>query len=464
MAIALTGTGGIFTRWGRIGKFAYLQNPYEASLPAAFTSLWAQYLSSLQPVNAPNQIQANQLTRLASGLNSGQLNQLAQQTLIGMVQADQPSIQPSVLPCLIELIRQMNVAAATVDITTVTAAVAPVGTPVGTPVIVTSTIGGNGISRQLMIPEVDRLQCVADSYTGGTNPGNEQYQFSGQLVTGQTWDYDWPQGSNANASLTAISTSSGTILTDGEFEVWAGLPLSLTNWPILVGVYGTDVIQFSTAAQVFGGTYSVKLANTGVASKFYQTLPTTLTPSTSYAVQFQIIADGAISAGQLNVELTDGTGTVVNDAQSVANTHAFSLVALPTTPWTQKSFVFRTPPQIPASGLRLQFRLSTGGVVGANCYLDTCAMASMGSPIYSGGPTLAIFGAIGTTTTQGTYSQGFPAMAGDLYSATMTQDFAGASYAATWQWLAQRFFNMTQLGLLLPFSNSPTISDTLITS
>jgi hypothetical protein len=141
MSIPLTGTGGLFTRIGRIGKFAYLLNSYQGGQPAAYSSLWAQYLASLQPINAPNQITADQLTRSSSGL-VGIFQQLAQQTIVQMVTADQPAIPARVGPCLAELRRQMLVASASVAQCSVTATSAAIGTPVGRAYIVLSTKRG----------------------------------------------------------------------------------------------------------------------------------------------------------------------------------------------------------------------------------------------------------------------------------------------------------------------------------
>jgi hypothetical protein len=198
--------GGLFPRLGRILKVAYTLTPYEAALPAAFVGIFNQYLSTLQPVGGGVEVVANTQVRVASGVMNFS-TQAAQDTVTGMVLADQPSQSTTLQNALLEVIRQMKAQSKTVLANTITITPAQLTTPtfVGTGVLVTSTKRGDGLVQENSIAETLRLVCTADSYTGNRTPGQELFGLTGAPATAGVWDYDYPTGSGASTQVTAIS-------------------------------------------------------------------------------------------------------------------------------------------------------------------------------------------------------------------------------------------------------------------
>jgi hypothetical protein len=96
------------------------------------------------------------------------------------------------------------------------------------------------------------------------------------------------------------------------------------------------------------------------------------------------------------------------------------------------------------SVVRLKIALSTALTASSNLYIDHVAFTAPIS-FYRGGPNIAVF------------SGNINFISGDNYTLIPTNDYGGK-----FQILFDRFFNMKQLGLLLPSSNSPTILDSLI--
>lgn len=460
MAIPLTGTAGLFTRLGRIGRFAYVLAGDQAGLPAAYASLNAQFATSQLDIIGPINASADRYIRSIPPQVMGQLQQLAQSTLIEMVTADQPAVPAQVAPCLLELRRQMLASGDTVPACTVGASATAFTSPavVGNGAIVLSTKRGDGLANENLVAESGAiLSCTFDSYSGGRVAGQETFQFTGEAdLTRSVWDYDWPQGSAAGTSIVGISPASysqasGNLLNNGDFENWGTSPVASNQWQLTGGTWGTTVSQSSTA---FNGSFSLQFA-TGATPAIAQpfgdgTLGTSarVAATTNYAVNLWArTGTGTASAGVITVELVDGSGTVTNDAQGVPNSFTFNATALSTT-WQAFHGTFRPPAILPAT-LQLRIRVSTA-LVGAAVLVADVAMAQL-TALYPAGPRLAIF------------RGDIPWVAGDSFYLAGTNDRAGASYTATWQALFLKLFG--QSGFLLPStSGTPTIADSLITA
>lgn len=461
MALTFTGTGGMFTRIGKMLKVGYTLTPYEAGIPALFDEIFNQYLTSLENVGGAVQVQADQATRIASGV-MGFITQTAGATVQGMVLADQGSQSTSVQQSLQETIRQMKVGGYYVTPNAIGVSQAALPNFTGNGVLVMTTKRGDGLVQENSIPEVLRVTCTADSYTGGATQGREQFGVAGQPASAGTWDYDYPTGSGAAQSATAVSSSedantSGNLLTNGDFEGWTGSgPTStLDYWTLGTGAWGTDIQQNTTDPNL--GTYALEfVAGTATATTLYQEFgdtttgtAATMTAYRSYAVNLWLRKlSGTISAGVLRVALVDDSGTVLNDGQGVANSFDVTLSGL-TTSYVAYNGTFRLDADPPAV-VRLQLRLTTN-LAGGNVLADDICLAPV-TNFYQGGPGFAVF------------SGATPFVTGDAWNVTVTNDYGGASYLGTFQTGFDRIFNMKALNLLLPSTGSNLIANTLITA
>lgn len=455
MAIDLTtNPGGLFPRLGRIGRIEYVQQQYQAGVPADFQDLFDQYESSLQDVVSATAFEANNYTRTSSQL-MGFATTLAQGTLIRMVQADQPSQARSLYSAMSEVIRQMDAAGDTVEENVITLTPTALTGNVGSGVLYTSTKRGDGRVQENTIAETLRIVCTVDSYTGGATIGFETFGVVGAPVLAGTWDYDYPTGSGAAQLATVITPEddavvTGNLITNGNFETWTtAVPAdTLDDWTLNVGTWGTDAQKSSTE---FRGTYALQFLPTAALTEIYQDFPVAGAPLAlgSYAFNIWMRAlAGTVASGVVTVALTDDTGTILNDAEGVPNSFTVTLNTL-TTSWAAQGSVFRvnaTPP----TTMRIRIKVTTA-VAGDSVLVDDAALAAM-TAMYLGGPSVAVF------------SGATPFAGGDGWSVVNTNDQGGASFLATWQTLFQRLFDMRAMGLLLPSSGSPTIANTLITS
>jgi len=454
MTIPLTGTGGLFTRLGKIGRLVKDINVYQLS---TFTNdleaIVAQY-DTERDLAAPL-TQSGDGGKLAVGGFSGQLTTAAIGTINRMVFRDNPQLsRDSIFISLSELIRQM-IGANTVKACTITGSVSAI-TGTGNGVVVFSTKRADGLVQENTFAETALLKCTADSQSGGATAGNETFLFSGDAAQPSAFHPEWPLGSGASQSFTATDASkdnsANNLLTNSDFETFtvANTP---DKWTIAAGVAGTDV--FSEASVVYTGTKALKLAggtatNTSLTQTFNLTAGTLgkLKPTTEYAHNFFTKVDVVPASGVLTVDLIDGSNAVINDDQGVANSYTVALNGLITS-YAAKNGVFRTPKLLPTT-IKLRFRLSTVLPGGSNLFLDHMGFTEM-KKLYPGGPFFAVFS--GATAY----------LLNDFYSVTFTNDRGGASNLNTFQTKFDQWFNMRQLELLLPSAGSPTISDSLLT-
>lgn len=449
----------LFTRLGHNGHLGYVLAGDQAALPAILTTLIADYTgtadSDLIGSTITNQSQI--ITPVSQP--PGSLAGLAAATLVRMVNTSVPSITTQ-NAAMAELIRQMIANAQSVKACTVGCTNAALTTNVGNGVVVTSTKRGDGLVQENMFAEVLRLVCTADSYTGSATVGAEQFQLSGQPSTSPLWNYDYPTGSAAAASVNAVDASvnasaTGNILTNSDFEDWSGATSidTLNNWTLSTGAWGTDIQQSAT---FFDGAKALEfLSGTGTNTAIYQQFNSTSgtsinpTPFYSYPVNFWMKSlVGSPGAGVLTIELVDGSGTVINDGAGTANSFTQSMSAL-TTSWVAVNGTFRIP-EVPPSIMRIRLRMSTA-LTTHPVLVDRMAMAPF-TASYPGGFGFSVF------------SGNTPFATGDGYNVTTTNNRGGASYLATFQALFDRFFNMRVNGFLLPSSGAPTQADTKITT
>ncbi len=385
---------------------------------------------------------------------------------------------PNFVSAMNELIRQMKVEGQTVQKCNVSATPTAQAGNTGTGVVFLSTKRGDGLVQENLIQETALCICTQDSYTGNAIAGQEQFLFVGVPQTGNTWDWDWPQGSSAQLQLNAVSASqyanpTGNLLVNGDFLNWSGGSLS-RGWKLTTGTYGVDVQQSATSLSGEPGTFALQINPTNVPVCLLQPFGSAagtsqaLTNEMAYAVNVwmrsSLPAVGSpyglllcltqsgqpITGGVITVSLVDQGGQVVNDTQGNPNTFTINASAVSLNGVYQAfSRSFRAPEINPAQ-MQLSIQETTP-IVGAPVVIDNVCFTPL-QPTYQGGPGIAVF------------SGGTNFLLNDAYNCQMNNDRGGSLYCSSFQPLFDRLFGMKALGLLLPSSSSPTIFDTLITS
>jgi hypothetical protein len=431
VAITFTGTGGLFTRLGRIGKALNRWNEYQAGVRTNFEAIYDNYPNDYRLLgNLPEQ--EIQQVRNTHPLVSSAIS-VAQTTLIEQVRADVPTTPASVEDCMLELVKQLKVGPTTVKKNA--CAVTPTAlSNTGDGVLAVSIVRPDGIEGELIVGETALLKITGDAQSGTATAGSEPYSYRGLPATAGVTDWDWASGSGTSVSGTAVDAANAGILTNGGFDTWSGVTIG--TWTV-TGTVTQQASGYVGSAAVFaaGGTPALTQA-------------VTLEPLLAYAVNLWIKRTGVLSAGVLKVELIDGSGTVINDDAATANELTVNHGSIGSS-WAAVQVWFRTPRVMPTT-VSVRVRASTA-FTGANVELDHMAMTE---PVaYPGGFGIAVF------------SGSIPFVIDDGWSLASTNDRGGATYAASWQSLFERFFGISRMGVQLPStSGTPTLADTLITS
>lgn len=454
----------LFSTVGKIGKFQLAINTQQDAWDDKIEEIADAQDDAIARDAISDLLTASTLQSAREGVAEiyPKLQAAAEATVIAYVKADQPSKASSITTALEELRRQMVVSSESVKAATVSVTAAALTTNSGNGAIVTTTKRGDGKTQELIVAEVGFLTCTADSQTGGATIAQETFTFTGEDDDGDESAFNWPTGSGATATVTVIDptqdNAGGNVLTNSDFDTWAGSPLSPTGWIIAgAGVFGTDIVRTTTIHDApTGGTYGLSFVGdgstlSGIKQLFDNATGTLgeLLPSRSYAVNFWGKFSATPSTGIITVSLVDGSGTVVADDAGTNNTQTFDTTGWSTS-FVAKNVVFRTPKLVPTT-CYLQVKVTTAIENGKTVYIDQLAMG-LTEPLYDGGPSVAIFP--GATKW----------VSGDGWTLTMANNRGGASFAASFNALFDRFFDMRSKLQMLPTDASPTRADTLISS
>jgi hypothetical protein len=386
-----------------------------------------------------------------SGLTS-YLQTLAQNVLVGMANDDTPLSTQTVTAALNLLVSQMTGNAQSVQKPNVTASVTS-GTNSGNAVCVASVLGGNGLQLDYAISEKVTVTVTADSQSGGATQYLETLQALGAQAESDPLNWDWPLGSGATASLTAldasVNASTSNLLTNSNFETFtvANTP---DNWSIATGTAGTTVFSASSgnayrdssALQITGNGSELTSLTQAFNAAAGQGTSATLSPLTVYALNAFVKVSAVPAAGVLEISLIDGTGTIINDAQGNQNKVTLTLSGASTSYAALNAF-FRTPAVIPST-YKLRVRLSTALDSGKSVFVDDLVLAPA-TQLYAGGPFVAVF------------SGNSKLILNDSFTVTVTND-----YTSQWALMLDRLYSLRSLGLAVPSAGTPTVADSLI--
>lgn len=454
-------SGNLFNRLGSIGYWLVLLRQFQDGLDTAMTDPTSgstpQYASEAD-------LQAQIGTAYQGSLSSAEscaftAQQLAGNTINRMVFRDNPRIAQTLnsvnlTASLQEVIRQMQVAGATIQAQTVTATPSSF-TGQGNGVLVASTRRYDGLVQENAYAEALLVSCSADSFSGGATAGNEGFTVTGTGAEPDPFAFDWPLGSNAESSLNAIDgesdNASGNLLTNSGFgEFTGGIP---DNWTAVLGSgnfaqESTIVYDSATSALKITGNAS------GTLSELTQTFDLAAGTSgildayTQYALNVWMRRDGiAPAAGVLRFALIDGSGAIINDQAGNPCSWTVALTGLSTV-YTAYNGFFRLPAKPPTT-IKLQVKITTALTSGRSVYLDKMGMGTT-TQVYSGGPALAVF------------AGSLPFVVQDYGTATIANNRGGQVNLASFGPLLQRWFDLASLDLLVPSSSLPTLSDSAL--
>ncbi len=468
MAVLLTGTGGIFTRLGRIFFGIESANIYSGStvitggelkpLETTFTDIMAQYASALQSLT-------DGLASVISGQRSSMgaiktgLAQLAINTVIAQVNADVLLTDNSLFGALRELIDQMigsgsiynpdnDVDANAVTAGTVTAYTTPANTGNGT--FGVSVVNPVGRNCNHSFAETLEFTCTADVSSGAT-ARSETFSYAGEVANPDTLDYLWPDGSGCSGTVTVIDCdldNSGNLLKNSNFELQTNNVPDF--WSLLVGTAGTTIITETSI--VYRPGKSVEFVGdaggTLTSIAYTITADNDLEPNKVYGVNCWMRKTAGIAAGVMAISLLNSGNTVITDDAGTANTVSVTATTLSDSAFTAVTGFFRTPKTLVKGVTEVQItvRVTTALTSGESVFVDDLSMCEA-TELYTAGPWVA--GYAGATDF----------IRNDGFTSAIAND-AGGEFM---QWF-ERVFQMRALGLMLPFDTSggETISDTLI--
>ena len=459
MALTYDGTGGLFTRLGKLIGMMDAVRTHQNNLKTELADVQSVYSSadSYMIANLVGSIEA----RIAeAGGILEDIRRAAETTLVEMcfaeanVSTTNAMRSKSLTDALIWLIRQMDADSETIDGTTVTKSSLSLGASnVGTGSFVYSTEAPNILLGSTsdwpnIRSEILEARCIQDAQDGSIAKGSEVFEIRGQPAY-PPLDYRFPAGSGRTLRIPCITAGidngprGQNILNNSDLESQASnVP---AQWTVSSGTAGTDFSTESTAADVYRGSYAIRLESTGTTFKIRQRLGVAsgsfgrLTPDRPYVIS--CAAKKATSAtGTIVLAVEDASGNIIDGGNFLLT---LSVAAL-TTSYALYSVTLRAPRNIPDE---CYFVLkTTTGVATADAWVDEIVLAEL-LPLAPGGQALGVIA--GSTDWR----------ADDNARFQYTNNDEGAFARAF-----DRLFDMYSKGLSLPadYSGTETIADTLI--
>jgi hypothetical protein len=461
MALTYTGTGGLFTRLGALVYMMDQVRTHQNNLKTLLANVQAEYSSSdAWMIDVLSGGIEGRIAEAGNVLND--VRAAAERTILEMCYAEaiasgatNTMVRKEIREALIWLIRQMDADTKTVDGTTITKSSLAVG----------ASNNGNGKfyyyfeAPHILLgstadwpnirTEVLEARCVQDGVSGAISRGSEIFEIRGQPAY-QGLDYRFPGGSGTLMRLVTCCASvdngipGQNILHNSDLEdQTSNLPDRFT---VSSGTAGTEFLTETTAANVFRGSKSLKLAVTGSVFKIRQRLADfdgtlgRLTPDRPYLIAVAIKKD-TTATGTLRISVQDSSGTIIGTSNEFFLSQS---IAATTTSFLIYSATVRSPRVIP-SEVYLVVE-TTSAIATDSVYIDEIIVAEM-MPIAAGGPALAIVA--GSTDWS----------ADDNARYTFTNNNEGAFVRAF-----DRLFDMYGKGLSLPqdYSGTENIDDALI--
>lgn len=475
MAVTLVGTGGLYKRLGALaggvanvvslqGGTATTDVAAGASMTTRGTTLesyWAE--SPALSVYLDTHWQTISSWRSAQSSLFQGFKRLAENVLIEQVHLDNPLPTKTVDTAMRELIRQMRAAATDINASSISAGsqTASTPTPTGTTKLVISLKNEEGYKYQTSFAETIKFTCTSDAQTGGATARNESFAARGKAAVSDVSNYLYSaSGSGCNKTFTVTDSQSNNtrnnLLYNSGFDSFNSTNYP-GSWVIATGAVTTNVLA---AGSGYTGGNALRILGDagGTLTKVTQAFDTTantttagsggtpaeLEPLTVYHVSLFVKRDNALSAGNIRVSLTDGSGTVTTNVAGDNNEFDIDATAL-TASYVHYSGAFQTPAVIPSTGFKLAIALTTAIDDADSVFIDDVSMCEA-TQLYNGGPWVS-------------------AHAGDTNP--VLNDAWTVAISATWGVMAmwmERFFALREKGLIIPYDEgaAETVADSLV--
>lgn len=399
MALTYDGTGGLFTRLGKLIGMMNAVRTHQANLKTLLAGVQGEYSSAdsymIAALTGPIEARISEAGNILLDVRAAAETTLAEMCYAEASTSTTNSMKTkNVGDALAWLIRQMSTDSEDVDGTVIT---------IGSPSAGASN-NGNGsfvvsaecpnilLSNTNTFPstrqELLTARCIQDAQDGSLKSGSEVFEVVGQ--PGFTnLDYRFPAGSNRSVRVVSACASVDNgpqyqnILTNSDFEdQTSNLP---AQWTLVSGTAGTDFLTETTT--VYRGSSSIKAAVTGSTFKIRQQLGVStgsfgkLTPDRPYVLSFATYLT-ATATGTVRLSLQDGAGNVLGSF-SLSVTHA----AMTAGAWKQHSAIVYAPRVITsASYIVLE---TTAAVAVQTIFIDEVVVAEC-VPMLAGGPFVAV--------------------------------------------------------------------------
>ena len=456
MALTLTGSGGVFTRLGKIFGMMSDVRTHMSDIETEIADVQGAYSAADSWMVAS--LVASKEARIAqAGGVMNDLRAIAIDTLVEMCWADSQAGVSGILPrkdlesALLYLIRDMDAAVASVNLNT-----SSVGSPAlgagntGTGKLVvsvkpTNLPTPNVATMSNVRNEKLEVRCIQDAQGQAILRGAETFEIRG-LAAYDNLDRRFPAGSGVRQSISCVSASidaggvGQNMLRNTDFENFTTTNVA-DYWTTVTGTAGTHFGQETTT--YLRGASGFKMIGDGtVLAEVRQQLGSTAgTPAQIQAGRLYCLAvwirhSTGSGAGNVRIQIENAAGTAISGT-TIDTTSAVG------TSFTHKTIVFRAPNVLPST-VYVSIEQSTALAAAGVMYIDELCLVEM-VQIAPGGCAITMFA--GATDW----------VIDDRISVKTDND--GLGLFVVYFDIA---FNMYEKGLFLPQAASETINDNLI--
>jgi len=389
--------------FGKIGKLLNIIKVQNANLGTTFVADYDEMMDDYEASDNRDLVQnavTYQETYQAGGDTlAGNMTQIMEDTIIELVNDDNPQPERTLDQALVELKTQMISQAETLVASNVDYSSTAAADNNGNGTLITSLYHPRGWLNENLFGEDIIVTVVSDSVTDGVTAGNEGFQAEGEYELVSPLNFDFPDtGSEGSVSFSAIMASGaddayGTTLVNGDFVSYSPAN-DPTFWDLNTGAAGTDFLM--STGTVLIGTACLELVGDGATlhdwSQAYNDATNgssgDLNPLTQYSVALWYIADDVPSTGVLRVSLDDTTG-MSRDFSGTQNFFDIDLTGAATGTWTVATGVFRTPRVKPIASWVMSLACVTAIETGKSIFIDNLALGAM-AQVYDNGPWCSV--------------------------------------------------------------------------
>ena len=456
MALTLTGSGGVFTRLGKIFGMMSDVRTHMSDIETEIADVQGAY-SAADSWMVASLVAAKEARIAQAGGVMNDLRAIAIDTLVEMCWADSQAGVSGILPrkdlesALLYLIRDMDTAVASVNLNT-----SSVGSPAlgagntGTGKLVvsvepTNLPTPNVATMSNVRNEKLEVRCIQDAQGQAILKGAETFEIRG-LAAYDNLDRRFPAGSGVRQSISCVSAAidaggvGQNMLRNTDFENFTTANVA-DYWTTVTGTAGTHFGQETTT--YLRGASGFKMIGDGtVLAEVRQQLGSTAgTPAQIQAGRLYCLAvwirhSTGSGAGNVRIQLENAAGTAISGT-TIDTTSAVG------TSFTHKTIVFRAPNVLPST-VYVSIEQSTALAAAGVMYIDELCLVEM-VQIAPGGCAITMFA--GATDW----------VIDDRISVKTDND--GLGLFVVYFDIA---FNMYEKGLFLPQAASETINDNLI--